>query len=179
MRNFIVEISSVRCIAFDGNFGHQHVQFTKLVGDGSAVKVGDELAIGGIDTFDFANVAVIHVLVIIVLDLHDLVAGGEGPSETLDLVVAGGIECSLQFDVQPPRFIGHSTWMSDGIDAKAFGNPCFNQLDNARNGRFRVVRLYKVEIALSSGRAEVGDRALVDAMGAGDDAALRGLPKPR
>ena len=39
--------------------GHQHIQFTKPVGNGSAVKVGDELAIGGIDTIDVANVAVV------------------------------------------------------------------------------------------------------------------------
>jgi hypothetical protein len=52
-------------------------------GDGSAVEVGHELAIAGIDIFDVANIAVIDVLVIIVLDLHDLVAGREGPAESL------------------------------------------------------------------------------------------------
>jgi hypothetical protein len=36
-----------------------HVQLTKPVGDGSTVEVGDELAIGGIDTIDVANVAVL------------------------------------------------------------------------------------------------------------------------
>jgi hypothetical protein len=49
------------------------------------------------------DIPVVDLLVVIVLDLHDLVAGGEGPSETLDLVVPGGIECSLQFDVQGSR----------------------------------------------------------------------------
>jgi integrase len=38
--------------------GHQHVQFTKPIGDGSAIEVDDELAIGGIDTIDLANIAV-------------------------------------------------------------------------------------------------------------------------
>ena len=45
------------------------------------------------------------------------------------------------------------------------------------DGGFRIVRLHEVEVALGSGRAEIGDRALIDAMGAGDDAALRGLPE--
>jgi hypothetical protein len=64
--------------------GHQHVQFSKPVGDGSALKVGDELAIGGIDRIDVTNVAVV-----------DLVARGQGSTEPLDLVVASGVECSL------------------------------------------------------------------------------------
>jgi ABC transporter substrate binding protein len=42
---------------------------------------------------------------------------------------------------------------------------------------FRVVRLYEIEVAIGLGRAEIGDRALIDAMGTGDDAALHGLPK--
>jgi acyl dehydratase len=38
--------------------GYQHVQFTKPVGHGSAIEAGGELAIGGIDIIDLANVAV-------------------------------------------------------------------------------------------------------------------------
>jgi hypothetical protein len=75
--------------------GHQHVQFTKPVGDGSAVEDGTELAISGVDTFDVANIAVVDLLVVVVLDLHNLVAGGEGPTEPLYLVVASGIERGL------------------------------------------------------------------------------------
>jgi hypothetical protein len=58
------------------------------------------------------------------------------------------------------------------FDAKAFGNPCFHQLDDARDGGFGVVRLY---ITVRAVLTEVRDRAPVDAMGAGDDAALCGL----
>jgi hypothetical protein len=39
-----------------------------------------------------------------------------------------------------------------------------------------IVRLHEVEITLRGG-AEIGNEALVDAVGAGDDAALRGLPE--
>jgi hypothetical protein len=44
-----------------------------------------------IDGADIADVAVIDVLVVIVLDLHDFVAGREGPAEALDLAIAGRI----------------------------------------------------------------------------------------
>src|SRR6516225_769923 len=66
--------------------------------------------------------------------------------------------------------------VADGIEAETFGNPCFHQLEDARHGDFRIVRLHEVEITLR-GRAEIGNEALVDAVGAGDDATLRGLPK--
>ena len=42
---------------------------------------------------------------------------------------------------------------------------------------FGIIRLHKIEVALGFGRAEIGDRALVDAMGAGDDTALGCLPE--
>ena len=59
----------------------------------------------------------------------------------------------------------------------ALGNPRLHQLDDAADSGLRIVRLHEVEVAVWSGRAEVRDRALIDAMGTGDDAALRGLPK--
>ena len=52
-----------------------------------------------------------------------------------------------------------------------------HQFDDARHGGFGIVRLHEVEVAVAFGRAEIGHRALVDAVGAGDDPALRGLPE--
>src|SRR4051812_30328841 len=46
------------------------------------------------------DAVVINLLLVIVLDLHNLVAGGEGPPETLDLVFPGRIQGHLQFDIQ-------------------------------------------------------------------------------
>ena len=43
----------------------------------------------GSTSIDIADVAVIDLLVVVVLDLHHLVAGGEGPAEPLDLALAG------------------------------------------------------------------------------------------
>src|SRR5271165_6609653 len=39
-------------------------------------------------------------LVVVILDLHDLVAGRKGPAEPLDFAFACGIQRSLQFDVE-------------------------------------------------------------------------------
>jgi hypothetical protein len=63
----------------------------------------------------------------IVLDFHELVAGGEGQAEPLDLVLARGFERSLQFDVQGTRADaapGHRTKhldVTDGIEAEPLG----------------------------------------------------------
>ena len=54
--------------------------------------------------------------------------------------------------------------LADGIEAEPFGDPRLYELDDTTDGIFRVVGLYEVEVALSSGWAEIGDRALVDAM---------------
>jgi hypothetical protein len=80
--------------------GYQPIEFANPVGHGSVVKRGGELASGGINIFDVADVAVIDVLFVIVLDLHDLVAGRKGRAKTLDLAISGRIEGSLELDVQ-------------------------------------------------------------------------------
>src|SRR5262249_35532584 len=137
--------------------------FAKAVGDGSAVKVDDEIALGGIDIIDFANVAIIDVLVIVILDLHDLIAGCEGPAKPFDLAIAGGIECSLQFDVQRtctnPASVHRTQHLdvTDGIEAEAPGNPGPTQLDNARHGGFGIVRLHEIEVPSRIGRPKIRD----------------------
>ena len=92
-------------------------ELAKSVCDGPAIKAGNELARIGVDVVDGADIAVVDLLFVVVLDLHHLVAGSKRPTKPLDLAIAGGIERGLQFDVQRPcagaaRFIGHSTWMS-------------------------------------------------------------------
>src|SRR5205823_12225410 len=57
----------------------------------------------GVNIVDVADITVVDLLVVVVLDLHHLVAGGKGPAEPLDLAIAGGIERCLQLDVQRPR----------------------------------------------------------------------------
>jgi hypothetical protein len=69
----------------------------------AALETGGQFAGFEIDPIDVANVAIVAIidlLLAIVLDLHDLVPGRKGPPETLDLVLLGGIQRQLQFDVQ-------------------------------------------------------------------------------
>src|SRR5262244_3450860 len=84
----------LRTLAFVDGHGvgrHQRVEFAKSVGDGAAVKAGDEFAIVGIDVIDIADVTVINILCVVVLNLHHLFAGRESPPEALDLTLARGI----------------------------------------------------------------------------------------
>src|SRR5262249_34050835 len=130
-----------------------------------------------------ANVAVVDLLVIVVLDLHDLVAGGEGPAEPLYLLFAGGVERGLQLNVQRPcarAAAVHRTQhlnVTDGIKPKPFGDPRFYAFDDPADGGLGVLCLHKIEVAFGFWPTEIGYRALVDAMGSGDDAALGGLPE--
>src|SRR6266496_6444535 len=57
--------------------GDEHVEFAKSVSDGPTVKARNDLARIGVDVIDIADIAVIDLLVIVVFDLHDLVAGRE------------------------------------------------------------------------------------------------------
>jgi hypothetical protein len=59
------------------------------------VEASDEFARLGIDVDDIADVAVVDLLVVVILDLHDLVAGRKRPCKTLDLAFAGGVQGQL------------------------------------------------------------------------------------
>ena len=92
-----------RALAFVDGRGvgqHQRVAFAKPVADGAAVEASGELAIIGINIFNVADVTVINLLIVVVLDLHHLVAGRKGPTEPLDLTLSGGVQRRLLFDVE-------------------------------------------------------------------------------
>ena len=67
---------------------HQRVEFTKRVSDRPAVEAGYKLPVVEIDPINVSDVAVVDFLVVVVLDLHYLVAWRESPPEALDLLVA-------------------------------------------------------------------------------------------
>ena len=131
----------------------------------------------------YANVAVIDLLVVVVLDLHDLVARGEGPAEAFDLSLASGIEGRLQFDIEraspnaAPIHRAKHLDVATRVETEPLGNPGLHQFDDPWHGRFGIVSLDKIEVAIALGLGEIGNQALVDLMGAGDDAALRRLPE--
>src|SRR5271165_4213768 len=70
--------------------GDQRVEFAEAVGHRAPIEARRELARLGIDVDDVADIAVVDLLVVVILDLHELVAWGKGPGETFDLAISGG-----------------------------------------------------------------------------------------
>ena len=96
-------------------------------------------------------------------------------------MLAGRVQSHLQFDVQRARTNAAAVHraqhlnVADRIEAEAAGNARPNQIDNARHGRFGIVRRHEIEVAVAFGPAQIGQQAPVDPVRAGDDPALGGL----
>ena len=71
--------------------GNEHVEFIKTVDHQATIKSRGEFASGGVDIFDGADFTVVDLLVVIILDLHDLVSRREGPAKSLDLALPGRV----------------------------------------------------------------------------------------
>jgi len=160
---------------------NQRVEFSETIGDGAAVETGDQLTSVGVDIVDVTDVAIVDLFIVIVLDLHDLVAGREGPAEAPHFSLAGGIERRLQFDVEraradaAPVHRAQHLDVSNGLEPEALGDARFHQFDDPRHGRFWIVGLNEEKIVIAFGLGEIGNGALVDPVRAGDDPALGGL----
>src|SRR5208337_3694116 len=115
---------------------------------------------------DVADVAVVDLLVVVILDLHDLVAGRKGPAEPLDLAFAGGVQRRLQFDVERTRADAatvHRTKhldVADRVQAEPLRNAGLHQLQNALNGRLGILGGNEVEVAVASRRTGMSRRLL-------------------
>src|ERR1700674_4789748 len=76
----------------------------------------------------------------------------------------------------PPRFIGHSTWMSRmGLRPKRRGMRVFTRSDDPRHGDIGLIRLHEIEIAVALRLPQVGQETLIDTVSADDDLAPCGL----
>src|ERR1700684_2893067 len=127
--------------------------------------------------------SIVDFLVVIILDLHDLVARSKGLAEPLDLAFPGGVQRRLQFDVERTRANSAAIHraehldIADGVQAETLGDSSLHQLHDAWNGGLGILGRHKVEVAVAGRRTEIGHCALVDAMGADDDPARGGLPE--
>ena len=73
-----------------------NMRYSRLARSAKGPRQGDgQLAAIEIDIFDKSNVAVVDLLVIVVLDLHDLITRREGQTESLDLAFRRGVQCGL------------------------------------------------------------------------------------
>src|SRR5271157_5595511 len=122
---------------------HQRVEFAKAKSDGAAVETDGQLAGVEVDIVDVADVTIIDLLFVVVLDLHDLIPWREGPAEPLDLALAGGIQGGLQFDVErsgADAAAVHGTQhldVSDGIKTETLGASSPGRRSAARRFRDR------------------------------------------
>ena len=98
-----------------------------------------------------AEIAVVDVLVVVVLDLHDLVAGTEGPAEALDADVAGRVQRLLQLDVERARAEAaavHRTQhldVADRIEAETLRDALAHDGQHLPHAVFRIRGIDKVE----------------------------------
>src|SRR5208282_2220464 len=158
-------------------------KFAKAIGHRAPVEASLDFASLRIDVVDVADVPVVDFLVVVILVLHDLVAGRKGPAEPLDFAFAGGVQRRLQFDIE--RTCANAATIhraehldvADGVQAEAFGDAGPHQFQNALNSGLGIFGGNEVEVAVADGRAEIGYRAPIDAMGVGDDPAHGGLPE--
>jgi hypothetical protein len=67
---------------------HERIEFAEAIGDIAAIESDNQFTRVLVDVIDVANVAIVDLLVIVVLDLHDLVARRKGPAEALHLAIA-------------------------------------------------------------------------------------------
>src|SRR5262252_8328980 len=79
---------------------HQLIQVAEPVDNLTTVKLDADFAFLHVDARHHAEVAIVDILVVIVLDLHDLVARTEGPAEPLDADLARRVQGVLQLDVE-------------------------------------------------------------------------------
>src|SRR6478609_2385554 len=79
---------------------HQRIEFAKRIRDSAAVEAGYKLPVVEIDLINVSDVAVVDLLVVVVLNLHHLVAWRESPTETLDLPITRWIQCRLQLNIE-------------------------------------------------------------------------------
>src|SRR5262249_3369544 len=109
---------------------------------------------------------------------HHLVARCKGPAKSLDLALAGRVQCGLEFDVEGPRaqpaavHRAQDLDVANRIETEALWDPGADELKDPGDGRLRVVRRNEVEIAVALRLAQVRNGPLVDAMGIDDDLAL-------
>src|SRR5215469_205239 len=161
---------------------HQLIQVAKPVDDLTTVKLDSDFAFLHVDARHHAKVAIVDILVVIVLDLHDLVARAEGPAKPLDADLARRVQGVLKLDVQrasteaAPVHRGQHLNATDGVEPKTSGDPLLHDRQQLLNTLFRVRRINEIKIAALD-RGQRRHQALIDAVRIDNDPALGGLAK--
>ena len=78
------ELRALGLVDGDGVGQRDFVQFPKIVNDLALVELHPHLPLEGVDAQHVAQIPIKHLLVVVVLSLHDFVAHPELPAELLD-----------------------------------------------------------------------------------------------
>src|SRR6516165_10578942 len=123
---------------------HQLIEFAKAIGYFSAVEIGVELAFLHVDPRHDAEIAVVDVLFVIVLDLHDLVARAERPTEAVDADLASRVQGVLQLDVEGASAEPAAVHWAENLDIayriqpETFRDPLLHDCQHLSNTLFRA-----------------------------------------
>lgn len=127
-------LRALRFVHGDGIGKDNLIEIREIIGHLPAIKDDADLLGFGIDFQDTPDVSIEDFLVVIVFDLHDLVANTKFPRPSRN-ALPGWIESVLQLDVQIPgadRPFVHGCEHLDVIDrieAKPLRDPVFDQFD--------------------------------------------------
>ena len=134
---------------------HQHVELAEAVDEIAPLEARGQLARLGVHIHDRADIAVVDLLVVVVLDLHDLVAWREGPAEALDLAFAGRVERGLELDVEragaggaPVHRVQHLDVLH-GVEPEPLRDAGLHQLHDPGGRRLGILRRHEVEVAVA------------------------------
>src|SRR5262249_1298516 len=128
---------------------------------------------------------------VIILGLHDLVPNTKLPTEFFydRFIWSGGVQLVLQPNIQladTQRAAVHGREnlnVGNWAQVKLLRDALFDQIENGLNDALRIVTPNKEEIPMRGFRLEVGQLAVVDAVGINNDLAVRCLAedfrKPR
>ena len=161
----------------------QLVQFIKFVGNNAVVEGDAQGAVGKVKKGDAPHVAVEHVLIVVIANLHNLVVQSKGPVAAAHFN-AVGVQGLLQARVHMSR--AHGPLVHGGehlnivhrVKAKAARNMVAHQVDHKVGGFFRVALVDEVKIrkAVFAG-LQRRNLAPVDQVGVANNFAFRRLAK--
>ena len=161
----------------------QLVAFVDAVGRGTAVEFDRHSTVARVDTADVADVAVIDVAVVIVLDLHNLVAGAKVPRGLVRQPV--GVQYGLENGIEvsgPQTAANHGTQHLDvahRIKAKSARDPLLDDLADFLHPVLGRPYLDKIEILGRLSGLQLGQLTVVDSVRVDHDPANRRLAEHR
>src|SRR5215470_9121290 len=169
-------LGTLRLVNRVGVGQHDLVELSEWINHRTSIDFDGELTLRVVDVCDEADVAVESVPVVVVLDLHDLVADTVGEAEALDgwLIGGAGIESGLQRQVQgacaspAPMHRAEHLHISDRIETEAGWDALGHDLYDLAGRILGIARFDEIKIAVSSGVLELRQGSAIDAVSVDD-----------